>query len=124
MLVSPAATESQARRAAALKSAFGPLLPRQSLLSSSLERSAGCSCDSPRSTATLLARRFLDHVRTKRSSGRDEGLLRLYVLPHMSDVRVDEFDLHDAEVVMASLPEINARTGRALAPATADKSRK
>jgi hypothetical protein len=50
--------------------------------------------------------------------------LRLHVLPHMSDVRVDEFELHDAEVVMASLPEVNAQTGRALAPATADESRK
>jgi len=69
-------------------------------------------------TGGELAQRFPDHVRTKRSSGRDEELLRLYVLPHVSDVRVDEFDLNDAEVVMASLPEVNARTGRALAPAT------
>ena len=28
------------------------------------------------------------------------------------------FDLNDAEVVMASLPDVNARTGGALAPAT------
>ena len=69
-------------------------------------------------TSGKLARRFPDHVRQKRSSNRDEELLRLYVLPHVRDIRVDEFDLHDAELVMASLPEINPRTKRPLAPAT------
>jgi integrase len=69
-------------------------------------------------TSGELARRFPDHVRQKRSSSRDEELLRLYVLPHVRDVRLDEFDLHDAEIVMASLPEVNPRTKRALAPAT------
>jgi len=69
-------------------------------------------------TSGELARRFPDHVRQKRSSTRDEELFRLYVLPHVRDVRVDEFDLHDAELVMASLPEVNPRTKRPLAPAT------
>jgi hypothetical protein len=54
-------------------------------------------------TSGALARRFPDQVRQKRSSNRDEELLRLYVLPHVRDVRVDEFDLSDAELVMASL---------------------
>ncbi len=68
-------------------------------------------------TSGELARLFPDHVRQKRSSGRDEELLRLYVLPHVSDVRVDEFELHDAEVVMASLPQAGHRN-KPLAPAT------
>ncbi len=51
-----------------------------------------------------LARRFPDHVKQKRSAERDEELLRLYILPHVKDVRLDEFTLADAECVMASLP--------------------
>src|SRR4029077_19419156 len=41
-------------------------------------------------TSGELARRYPDHVRKKRSSGRDEELLRLYVLPHACEVRLDE----------------------------------
>ncbi|MGH7439083.1 MAG: hypothetical protein ACRENE_25625, partial [Polyangiaceae bacterium] len=51
-----------------------------------------------------LARRFPDHVRSKRSAERDEQLLRLYILPHVKEVRLDEFRLADAEFVMANLP--------------------
>ena len=51
-----------------------------------------------------LARRFPDHVKQKRSAERDEELLRLYILPHVKDVRLDEFTLADAECVMANLP--------------------
>ncbi len=69
-------------------------------------------------TSGELARRFPDHVRRKRSSERDEELLRLYVLPHVRDVRLDEFELHDAEIVMASLPDQSQRSRRPLAPAT------
>jgi hypothetical protein len=47
-------------------------------------------------TSGELARKYPDHVRRKRSAERDEELLRLYVLPHVRDVRLDEFDLHDA----------------------------
>ena len=63
-------------------------------------------------TSGDLARRFPDHVKKKGSSGRDEELLRLYVLPHVQDVRVDEFELEDAELVMASLPEAGDQTRR------------
>ena len=57
------------------------------------------------------------HKRRTDASGRDEELLRLYVLPHAGDVRVDEFELHDAELVMASLPQAGHRN-KPLAPAT------
>jgi integrase len=69
-------------------------------------------------TSGELARRYPDHVRRKRSAERDEELLRLYVLPHVSDIRLDEFELHDAEIVMASLPDASQKTRRPLAPAT------
>jgi integrase len=62
-----------------------------------------------------LARRYPDHVRAKRSAGRDEELLRLYVLPHAVDVRVDEFRLEHAEYVMANLPQTVARSRRQVA---------
>ncbi len=51
-----------------------------------------------------LARRFPDHVKNKRSAERDEELLRLYILPHVEQVRLDEFTLADAECVMANVP--------------------
>ena len=51
-----------------------------------------------------LARRFPDHVKHKRSAERDEELLRIYILPHVKEVRLDEFTLADAECVMANLP--------------------
>jgi len=54
-------------------------------------------------TSGELAKRYPDHVREKRSSDRDEQLLRLHVLPHVEGVRVDEFALEHAEVVMANL---------------------
>jgi integrase len=60
-------------------------------------------------TSGELAKKYPDHVRKKRSSSRDEELLRLYILPHVRDVRVDEFTLTDAELVMASLPETDPR---------------
>jgi hypothetical protein len=62
-----------------------------------------------------LAKKYPDHVRAKRSADRDEELLRLYVLPHVSDVRVDEFTLADAELVMANLPDSVARSRRQVA---------
>jgi integrase len=55
-------------------------------------------------TSGELARKYPDHVREKRSSGDDERLLRLYVLPHLDGVHVDEFVLEHAEQVMASVP--------------------
>jgi integrase len=63
-----------------------------------------------------LAKKYPDHVRAKRSAGRDEELLRLYVLPHVRDVHVDEFALADAELVMASIPAIHPRTKKPLSP--------
>ncbi len=44
-----------------------------------------------------LAKKYPDHVREKRSADRDEQLFRLYVLPHVNDVRLDEFRLEDAK---------------------------
>jgi integrase len=69
-------------------------------------------------TSGVLARRFPDHVRKKRSSDRDEQLLRLYVLPHVRDVPLNEFDLHDAEIVMANLLSVDSGGKRPLASAT------
>ena len=40
---------------------------------------------------------------------RDEDTLRIYVLPHVKDVRVDEFTLADAESVMANIPATDPR---------------
>lgn len=51
-----------------------------------------------------LAKKYPDHVRAKRSASRDEELLRLYVLPHVKDMRLDEFTLTAAEFVMANVP--------------------
>ena len=51
-----------------------------------------------------LAKKYPDHVRDKRSADRDEELLRLYVLPHVDDVRIDAVTLAHAEVVMANIP--------------------
>lgn len=65
-----------------------------------------------------LAKKHPDHVRAKRSAARDEELLRLYVLPHVRDVRVDEFALIDAELVMASIRPIHPRTKKPLSQAT------
>src|ERR1700679_567337 len=50
-----------------------------------------------------LPKKYPDHVREKRSATRDEELLRLHVLPHVADVRLDDFELHHAEGVMARL---------------------
>src|ERR1019366_4128796 len=51
-----------------------------------------------------------------RSATRDEELLRLHVLPHVTDVRLDDFALHHAEVVMANLsPKLSAGTRRHVA---------
>jgi integrase len=55
-------------------------------------------------TSGEIARKYPDHVREKRSSERDEELLRLHVLPHVEGVRVDEFTLDHAEYVMANIP--------------------
>jgi len=65
-------------------------------------------------TSGELARRHPDHVRAKDSADRDEELLRLYVLPHVRDIRLDEFTLEHAEYVMANLPEKYERTGKPL----------
>jgi integrase len=62
-----------------------------------------------------LARKYPDHVRAKRWAGRDEELLRLYVHPHVVDVRVDAFTLEHAEYVMANLPDNIARSRRQVA---------
>jgi integrase len=63
-----------------------------------------------------LAQRFPDHVRQKRSARRDEELLRLYVLDHVSDLQLDAFSLEDAEGVMAELPaKLSASTRRHVA---------
>jgi|CZKU01.1.fsa_nt_gi integrase len=63
-----------------------------------------------------LAKKYPDHVREKRSATRDEELLRLHVLPHVTDVRLDDFALHHAEVVMANLsPKLSAGTRRHVA---------
>jgi integrase len=57
-------------------------------------------------TTGELAKKYPDHVREKRSSDRDEQLLRNYVVPQLPpDLRVDQFGLEHAEVVMANLPE-------------------
>ncbi len=69
-------------------------------------------------TTGALARKFPDHVRVKRSSGRDEELLRLYILPHVGDIPLDEFELTDGELVMASLPDICAHTKAPLSAGT------
>ena len=69
-------------------------------------------------TSGALAKKYPDHVREKRSSDRDECLLRLYVLPHVEGLRVDEFTLVHAECVMASLPETHERTGTPLQTGT------
>jgi integrase len=67
-------------------------------------------------TSGALARKYPDHVKAKRSADRDEDLLRLYVLPHVRHVRVDEFTLEDAELVMASMPKNDPRPHRAHLP--------
>jgi integrase len=54
-------------------------------------------------TDGALSKKHPDHVREKRSATRDEELLRLHVLPHVADVRLDDFQLHNAEIVMANL---------------------
>jgi integrase len=55
-------------------------------------------------TSGELHRKHPDHVRKKDTAYRDEELLRLYVLAHVEDVPVDEFELDDAERVMSHLP--------------------
>ncbi len=60
-------------------------------------------------TSGELARKHPDHVREKSSAGRDEELLRLYILPHVRDVLVSEFALAHAELVMASMPSADPR---------------
>jgi integrase len=62
-----------------------------------------------------LAKKYPDHVRAKRSADRDEGILRLYVVPHVGDVLVNEFSLAHAEQVMANLPDSVARSRRQVA---------
>jgi len=52
-----------------------------------------------------LAKRHPDHVREKRSSDRDEQLLRLYVNDVMGRYRLDHIRLEHCDAVMASLPE-------------------
>jgi integrase len=65
-----------------------------------------------------IAKKYPDHVDPKDSVERDEQNLRIYVLPHVKDVHVDQFTLDDAEFVMASIPEVSARTKRPLRPAS------
>jgi integrase len=67
-------------------------------------------------TSGELAKKHRDHVKPKSSSDRDEELLRLYVLPHVRDVRVDEFTLNDAEFVMSNVStDLAPRTRRHVA---------
>lgn len=65
-------------------------------------------------TSGEIARRHPDHVREKRSASRDEELLEQYIIPHVGDVRVDVFELEDAERVMAAIPATSERTKRPL----------
>ena len=62
-------------------------------------------------TSSRLHERFPDHVNRKKTSYRDDELLRLYINPHVGAVLVRDFGLEHAEIVMAELP-------KALAPAT------
>jgi integrase len=55
-------------------------------------------------TSGELAKKYPDHVRAKRSAEDDERILRLYVLPHLDGVHVDEFTLEHGEQVMAAAP--------------------
>jgi hypothetical protein len=69
-------------------------------------------------TSGELARKHPDHVREKRSADRDEELLEQYILPHVGNVRVDVFELDDAERVMAAIPATSERTKRPLSTGT------
>ena len=69
-------------------------------------------------TSGRLHKKFPDRVPEKRSSTRDEQLLRLYVYPVVGSIRVDQFTLDDADRVLDSLPSISAYTRRPMAPAT------
>ncbi len=51
-----------------------------------------------------LAKRHPDHVREKRSSDRDEQILRLHVCPVLGRYRLDRIRLEHCDAVMASLP--------------------
>ena len=59
-----------------------------------------------------LHRRYPDHVKAKKDTKRDEDLLRIYIVPHVGAVRLDEFTLDDAEKVMAEIPEERAPATR------------
>jgi integrase len=69
-------------------------------------------------TSGRLAKKYPDHVREKRSSDRDEQLLRNYVVPHVEGIRVDQFTLEHAEYVLANLPAHLAPGTRRLAAHT------
>jgi len=69
-------------------------------------------------TTGELHKKHPDHVASKSTSGRDALMVRVYIEPHVGHLRLDEFTLEDAELVMANLPEISPRTGRPLAPAS------
>ncbi len=58
-----------------------------------------------------LAKKYPDHVRTKRTAKDDEQRLEQHVFPHLRGVAVSAFTLRHAERVMSALPS-------ALAPAT------
>lgn len=55
-------------------------------------------------TSGELARRWPDHVRTKKTAHRDRDLLRTRVYPIMGDLPITVVRLEHAEEVMASLP--------------------
>ena len=66
-------------------------------------------------TSGDLHKRFPDHVPTK-DAGRDEELLRLYILDHVGQVPLASFTLQHAEIVMANLPDtMSAATRRHVA---------
>jgi integrase len=68
-------------------------------------------------TSGDLHKRHKDHVKDKDSEN-DKELLRVYIEPHVGDVRLDEFTLEDAELVMSKLPDVSKNTGRPLSAAT------
>ena len=62
-------------------------------------------------TSGDLRKRFPDHVPAKDSTA-DARDLRIYINPHVSDVRVSEFSLDDADLVMAHVPETKSSATR------------
>lgn len=63
-------------------------------------------------TSGELAKKHKDHVRHRKSAADDAQRFRDYIAPHAEDMRVDEFTLEHAEIVMANLPDDMARTTR------------